>query len=113
MFDVIAMRREIEERNQLRAEAGLPLLSVQQDLARLQKVWFGNQLRETQAKRRKLVAQMVLADIRSELGDSTWSPAGPLNGGYFMEARIQKKLRQEASELLTTPEGVSDFSEAS
>lgn len=54
---------------------------------------------EAEGRRSKVMAE-VLAEIRHERHEPDWRPGGPLNGGYYMESRIQEKLRQIYQESL-------------
>lgn len=87
MFDELVMRTEIAQRRRVRIGEKV---SEQSKYVR-----FCND-----DGRRPAVMAEVLAEIRSERVDPDWRPGGPLNGGYYMESRIQKKLRQMYREWL-------------
>ncbi|MGO9005333.1 MAG: hypothetical protein ACLQIQ_07910 [Beijerinckiaceae bacterium] len=83
MIDIAAARRDIEERNRLRADAALPQLSVEAELRRL-----------SEAERRKAfegfcvnsplrqrAEEKLLNRIRRSNKDPEWCPTGTLSGG--------------------------------
>lgn len=83
---------EIRSRNDLRREAGLPLLSISAELrkkvqavqsARRESEWRSSPLR-------KVVEAELLAEQRIARGDPAWVPSGILSGGrlaFAMEVR--------------------------
>src|SRR5580765_2681898 len=97
MFDFAKARLEIEDRNRIRLEASLPLLSVADELRRR------NQFeRESDFQRffetsslRKRVEQELLDRIRQVSGNPKWKPTGTLSGGglafYNQTRRIMKE----------------------
>ena len=75
--------REVESRNEFRAEVGLPLVSVPKEVEKIHKGELWQDFRdwcETYPLRAQ-VAEEVLQTIRKEIGDPTWVPRGVLSGG--------------------------------
>jgi hypothetical protein len=73
--------REIAERNRIRLEAGLPLLSVAKELRRLKEAADTERFRKFAYAHRKRVYDKMLARTRRQFGDPNWAPSGVLSGG--------------------------------
>jgi hypothetical protein len=88
---------EIEHRNKARAEAGLPLVSVEQELAKISQAesrqHFCDSYKANPILRAK-VAEVVLATFREERGDLSWVPRGYLNGAGAYGACLRERMRQ-------------------
>lgn len=88
---------EIKSRNEARAEAGLPLLSIETELEKLSKAELRQDYRrwsnEHSALRAWICAE-VLCAMRKERGDPLWIPRGLLNGAWEHGARVHKKMYQ-------------------
>jgi hypothetical protein len=83
MFDQETARREVRERNRVRAEAHLPLLPVEVEVRRLEKV-ASQKARDDfvlHSPLRERVEAKLLARERRRRGDPTWVPTGVLSGG--------------------------------
>ena len=89
--------REVESRNEFRAEVGLPLVSVPKEVEKIHKGELWQDFRdwcETYPLRAQ-VAEEVLQTIRKEIGDPTWVPRGVLSGGgWGYGHRVQERMRQ-------------------
>jgi hypothetical protein len=89
--------KEVETRNKLRAEAGLPLVSVPKEIEKISKAeryrdfcdWC-----EANPILRAKVAEEVLATFREERGDLSWVPRGYLNGAGAYGACLRERMRQ-------------------
>jgi hypothetical protein len=98
MFESSNARDHIEQRNAVRAEAHLPLLSVETELHRLERVERErefNEFFETSPLRAKLEERM-LARFRRSRGEPEWRPTGFLSGGglwfYSLTRRTMHRL---------------------
>jgi hypothetical protein len=105
MFDIHQARHEIEERNRIRIEAKLPLLSVVAELRRLYEVQRKKdyeqrggefeQFLQTSPVRKRL-EQNLLDRGRRLRGDPDWKPTGMLSGGgwafYIRTRKIMRRI---------------------
>jgi hypothetical protein len=73
--DTTALRiKEIEARNRLREEVGLPLLSIPKELRRMKTAADQEAFQKFEAIHANAVWDEVLKPIRDEMGDSNWRP---------------------------------------
>jgi hypothetical protein len=87
--------REIAERNRIRREARLPLLSVPKELRRMKEVADTERFREFADAHRKTVYIKMLARMRRQSGDPNWAPTGLLSGGGMScAAQVERQIRK-------------------
>ena len=93
MFNIGKARAEIEERNRVRAEAQLPLLSVPQELRKLCELQRQTEFEEffRASPLRQRIEQKVLNRMRRLRGDSQWKPTW-LDGGLLFYARTRRVM---------------------
>jgi hypothetical protein len=85
--------REIAERNRVRQEAGLPLLSVRKELRRMKEAADVEKFRNFAEAHRRCVYQKMLARVRRQRGDPHWAPTGVLSGGgLWFDALVDEQL---------------------
>ena len=75
--------KEIAARNIIRAEAGLPLLSIPRELRRMKKVTDAMAFEEFADRHRQAVWEEVLAPVREARGEPNWRPTGFMEGMGF------------------------------
>jgi hypothetical protein len=89
--------REVESRNDFRAEVGLPLVSVPNEVEKIYKAELWQDFLDwckTYPLRDK-IAEEVLQAARKERGDPAWVPRGVLSGGGLGYGhRVQERMRQ-------------------
>jgi hypothetical protein len=88
--------RKIEEivaRNIIRAEAGLPLLSVPQELRRMKMVADAMAFEEFADLHRQAIWEEVLSPVREARGDTKWRPTRFMEGLAF-QTQVGKILRE-------------------
>ena len=95
MFDEKQIRKDVEERNQLRKESGLAPISVKAELKRLRDVDASakeaNFIRSSPLRPR--VEAKVLAIMRRQRNDPNWIPTGfTSGGGYWYHLKVQKVM---------------------
>jgi hypothetical protein len=84
---------EIAERNRIRQEAGLPLLSVPKELRRMKEAADAERFRNFAEAHRKSNYEKMLARVRRQCGDTQWAPTGTLSGGeLWFDARVDEQL---------------------
>ena len=84
---------EIARRNKVRAEAGLPLLSITKELRRMKKVDDDAEFDAFAIVHRQAVWDEVLALVRQARGEPKWWPRGWMEGlGY--QAQVSRILRK-------------------
>jgi hypothetical protein len=96
-FDSITIvrLREIAERNRIRHEAGLPVLSLAMELRRMKKTADAEKFREFADAYRKRVHDRVLARLRRRCGDPNWAPTGMLSGGgMWFNVQVDRQVRK-------------------
>jgi hypothetical protein len=96
-FDsVTALRlQEIAERNSIRQEARLPLLSVPKELRRMKAAADAEKFRKFANTHRKRVYEKMLARLRRRCGDPDWAPTGMLSGGgLWFGAQVDEQMRK-------------------
>ena|SRR5205807_2286323 len=94
MLDITTARQEIDERNRVRADAHLPLLSPAKELRRL---YEGERRFEEFCRTspiRRQVEERLLARIRRLRGDPQWRPTGFLLGGGVFQSRVRRTMRR-------------------
>jgi hypothetical protein len=96
--------REISERNCVRREAGLPLLSVPRELRRMKQAADAETCRDFAEAHRSRIYQRMLARVRRQYGDPHWAPNGVLSGGgLWFGARVDEQLTKLYSRLAVRP----------
>ena len=94
-FEMRAWVEEVEERNRLRAEAGLPLLSVATEVRRRYENKLADDFEQFMLKSpiRKRIEAKLLARCRRLRGDPDWRPTGFLSGGgYWFYVQVRKTM---------------------
>jgi hypothetical protein len=87
--------RDIAERNGVRQEAGLPLLSVPRELRRMKEATDAEKFRNFAEAHRKSIYQKMLGRVRRRSGDPHWAPTALLSGGgLWFGARVDEQLRK-------------------
>ena len=87
--------REIAERNSIRQEAGLPLLSVPKELRRMKEAANAEKFRAFADANRKRVYAKLLGQVRRRFGEPNWTPSGVLSGGgVWFSAQVDQQLRK-------------------
>ena len=85
--------REIAERNSVRQEAGLPLLSVPKELRRMKEAANVEKFRAFAEANRKRVFAKMLGRVRRRSGEPNWTPSGVLSGGgLWFSAQVDRQL---------------------
>ena len=92
-FDSVTVLRlrDILERNAIRQEAGLPLLSVPKELRRMKKAADAEKFSKFADAHRIRVYDKMLAQVRRECGDPNWAPTSMLSAMCF-GAQVNKEL---------------------
>jgi hypothetical protein len=86
--------REIAERNSIRQQAGLPLLSVARELRRMKEAADAEKFRAFVEANRKRVYAKMLRRVRRRCGEPNWVPTGVLSGGgLWFTAHVDRQLR--------------------
>jgi hypothetical protein len=98
--------QEIASRNIIRAEAGLPLLSIPKELRRMKQVADARKFEEFADRHRQAVCDEVLALARQASGEPNWRPTR-LMEGYAFQAQVSKILRERFESRL--PKRSSNF----
>jgi hypothetical protein len=96
-FDSVTVLRlrEIAERNRIRLEAGLPLLSVAKELRRLKEAADTEKFKKFADAHRKRVYDKMLARARRRCGDPNWAPTGVLSGGgMWFNIHVERQARK-------------------
>jgi len=83
--------RDILERNAIRQEAGLPLLSVPKELRRMKKAADAEKFSKFADAHRDRVYDKMLAQVRRECGDPNWAPTSMLSARCF-GAQVNNEL---------------------
>ena len=84
---------EIAARNIIRAEAGLPLLSIPRELRRMKMVEDAAEFEQFADRHRQAVLEEVLAPVREARGEPDWRPTRLMEGLAF-QAQVGKILRE-------------------
>ena len=85
--------QEIASRNIIRAEAGLPLLSIPKELRRMKQVADAREFEEFADRHRQAVCDEVLASARQARGNRQWRPTR-LMEGFAFQAQVNRILRK-------------------
>jgi hypothetical protein len=85
--------QEIAQRNRIREQAGLPLLSVPSELRKIKNVEIAAASEEFADRHGESVWEEVLAPVREGRREPTWRPTGFMEGLGF-QAQISKILRE-------------------
>jgi hypothetical protein len=93
MFDLAQARHEIAERNRIRAEAKLPMVSVAAELRRRYEVHRQKEFEQffLTSPLRQRVERKLLNRIRRLGNDPQWMPTGILSGGgwaFYAQIRM-------------------------
>jgi len=87
--------REVEDRNKLRADVGLPLVPVAKEVQKL----YAAELRQDfldwsdrNSDIRLRIEAEVLEAERRERHDPTWSPRALLNGAWAFGSKVQDRM---------------------
>ena len=86
---------EIAARNIIRAEAGLPLLSIPKELRRLKQVTDAMAFEDFADRHRQTVWEEVLASVRETRGEPNWYPSRFVDGIYIN--RVSEKFFENGS----------------
>jgi len=89
--------KEVEARNKLRGEAGLPLVSVPKEVEKISEAERYRDFSDCCEAHKDLhdkIADEVLAKERLSRHDPTWVPRGLLNGAGAYGSQIQERMRQ-------------------
>jgi hypothetical protein len=94
MFNIDQARHEIAERNRIRSEAKLPMVSVAAELRRLYEVHRQNNFEQffQSSPIRRRVEQKLLNRERRLRGEPDWIPTGILSGGSWVFYAQTKKI---------------------
>lgn len=84
---------EIATRNIIRAEAGLPLLSIPKELRRMKQVADAMAFEEFADRHRQAVWDEVLGPVREARGEPNWCPTRLMEGLAF-QAQVSRILRE-------------------
>lgn len=84
-FDSVTIIRlhEIAERNAIRQEVGLPLLSVPKELRRMKKAADAETFKKFADAHQNRVYDKMLAQVRGLCGDPNWAPTSMLSAMWF------------------------------
>ena len=93
--------QEIAARNIIRAEAGLPLLSIPRELRRMKMVEDAAAFEQFADRHRQAVLEEVLAPVREARGEPNWRPSR-LMEGYAFQAQVSKILRERFEAIPTS-----------
>src|SRR5689334_18690224 len=97
MLNLTTARLEVSERNRIRAQAHLPLLSPAQEFRRLYGAARERQFEQFMQPSpiRRQVEERLLTRIRRLQGDPQWTPTGFLSGGGFaFSMRVRRTMRR-------------------
>jgi hypothetical protein len=84
---------EVAERNRIREQAGLPLLSIPRELRRMKNVDHAAEFEEFAERHRQAVWEEVLAPVREARGEPNWHPSTFMEGLVF-QAQVSKILHE-------------------
>ena len=97
---------EIAKRNQIREEAGLPLLSIAKELRRMKTAEEQAEFEAFAAVHRRAVWDEVLAPERKRRGQPDWRPTSFMEGLAF-QSQVNKMLREQFKARATTSSVIS------
>jgi hypothetical protein len=92
---------EIAERNRIRQEAGLPLLSIAKELRRMKRAEDEAEFEAFAAVHQKAVWKEVLVPERKRRGQPDWRPTSFLEGLAF-QSQVSKILHEQFKARATT-----------
>jgi hypothetical protein len=104
-FDTVTVLRlrEIAERNRIRQEAGLPLLSVAKELRRMKEAADTEKFRKFSDAHRKRICEKMLTRMRRQCGDPNWTPTGMLSGGGMgFSGQVDRQVRKLYQRIAAT-----------
>jgi hypothetical protein len=93
---------KITERNRVRHEAGLPLLSLPKELRRMKQATDAMAFEEFAERHRQAVWNEVLGPVRETRGEPNWRPTRLMEGLAF-QAQVSKILRERFKVAQTSP----------
>ncbi len=89
------LTREVEDRNQLRAEVGLPVVSVAREVQKLHAAELWQDYRAWVDRNPDLLARIEAEELereRRERYDPTWDPRALLNGAGAFGSKVQDRM---------------------
>jgi hypothetical protein len=89
------LTREVEARNKLRAEAGLPLVSVGREVEKLHAAELWQDYRAWVDRNPDLLARIEAEELereRRERYDPAWEPRALLNGAGAFGSKVQDRM---------------------
>ncbi len=92
----VELTREVKARNRLRAEAGLPLVSVSKEVQKLHAAELWQDYRAWVDRNPDLLGRIEAEELegeRRERYDPTWEPRGLLNGAGAFGSKVQDRMR--------------------
>jgi hypothetical protein len=84
---------EVERRNLLRKEFGLPLLSVPKEIRRIKTAQAIQSFATFSEKYRSRLVEKMLAKMRRQRSKADWRPVGMIEGFHF-EDQVSRRLRR-------------------
>ena len=87
--------REVEGRNQLRAEVSLPLVSIPEEVEKIYKAELWQDFRDWSGRHSDLHERIGAEELerdRRARHDPAWVPRGLLNGAGAYGSRVQDKM---------------------
>jgi hypothetical protein len=93
--------QEIAARNQIRVEAGLPLLSITKELRRMKEAADAEEFDQFVARHREEAWDDVLKPLRKAKDDSNWRPRSFMEG-VGLQAMVSKVLIERVSSAIRT-----------
>jgi hypothetical protein len=94
--------KKIVARNRIRQEAGLPLLSVPQELRRMKQVTDAMAFEDFADRDRQAFWNEVLGPVRETRGEPNWYPSRFLDGLLY-QSRVSRILRERFKVAQTSP----------
>ena len=95
--------KEIVARNIIRAEAGLPLLSIPKELRRMKMVEDAAEFEEFSDRHAESIWEEVLAPVREARGEPNWRPTR-LMEGFAFQAQVSRIMRERYEIARTSPD---------
>lgn len=89
------LTREVEARNKLRAEAGLPLVSLAREVKKLHAAELWQDYQDWVDRHSELLARIAAEELereRRERYDPTWQPRALLNGAGAFGSKVQDRM---------------------
>ena len=91
------LTREVESRNEFRAEVGLPLVSVPKEVEKIYKAELWQDFRDWCDRNSDFQARIEAEELereRRERYDPTWQPRALLNGAGAFGSKVQDRMHQ-------------------